>query len=180
MSRTDTLIDAYRRHVSVPWPRSAPGAARVVMVVYPPAAEREVRARLPEFRLVTEQSGHHWSAVDLTDAFAAWIADHPHRDRYFSRPGLLDAAALDRFVDHVVGLVTDALRSRADDPGSVVAITGCGAMYGFAHISRVLHRVDVEVPGRVVVLFPGEKDGSNYRLLGARDGWNYMAVPITA
>ena len=27
--------------------------------------------------------------------------------------------------------------------------------------------------------FPGHVDGSNYRLLDARDGWNYLAVPIT-
>ena len=180
MSRTDTLLDAYRRHIALPWPRSAPGAARVVMVVYPPNAEREVRARLPEFRLVTEQAGHPWSAVDLTDAFANWIAGHPYRDMYFDEPHLLDDAALDRFVDHVVGLVVVALRASASEPEPVVSLTGCGAMYGFAHISRLLHRIDGEVPGRVIVFFPGEKDANNYRLLGARDGWNYMAVAITA
>ena len=180
MSRTSNLIKAYGRHISLPWPRSAPGAARVVMVVYPPDAEREIRARLPEFRLVTEQAGHPWTLVDLTDTFAKWIAAHPHRDRYFARPRLLDHAALDRFVDHVVELVVEVLRSRADDPGSVVAIAGTGALYGLAHVSRLLHRIDGEVPGRVVVLFPGEKDQSNYRLLGARDGWNYMAVAIIA
>jgi hypothetical protein len=36
------------------------------------------------------------------------------------------------------------------------------------------------VNGRMLVFFPGEVDGNNYRLLGAKDGWNYLATPITA
>ena len=33
--------------------------------------------------------------------------------------------------------------------------------------------------GRLVVFFPGQFEQNNYRLLDARDGWNYLAVPIT-
>jgi hypothetical protein len=29
------------------------------------------------------------------------------------------------------------------------------------------------------VFFPGVYENNNYRLLDARDGWNYLAVPIT-
>ena len=36
-----------------------------------------------------------------------------------------------------------------------------------------------DVRGRMVVFFPGEYVDNNYRLLDARDGWNYLAVPIT-
>ena len=36
------------------------------------------------------------------------------------------------------------------------------------------------IGGRLLVFFPGEREGSNYRLLDARDGWNYLATPITA
>jgi len=28
------------------------------------------------------------------------------------------------------------------------------------------------------VFFPGEHEGNSYRLLDARDGWNYLAVPL--
>jgi hypothetical protein len=28
--------------------------------------------------------------------------------------------------------------------------------------------------------FPGDRDRRNYRLLKARDGWNYLATPIEA
>jgi hypothetical protein len=40
--------------------------------------------------------------------------------------------------------------------------------------------VDDAIRGRVVVFFPGELEQNNYRLLGARDGWNYLAIAITA
>jgi hypothetical protein len=36
-----------------------------------------------------------------------------------------------------------------------------------------------DIRGRLVVFFPGEYEDNNYRLLDARDGWNYLAVPIT-
>ena len=34
--------------------------------------------------------------------------------------------------------------------------------------------------GRLLVFFPGVYEQNNYRLLDARDGWNYLAFPITA
>ena len=36
-----------------------------------------------------------------------------------------------------------------------------------------------DIQGRLLLFFPGEFDNNNYRLLDARDGWNYLAVPIT-
>jgi hypothetical protein len=46
-------------------------------------------------------------------------------------------------------------------------------------MSRVLKLVESDIRGRLAVFFPGSFDRNNYRLLDARDGWNYMAVPIT-
>ena len=34
--------------------------------------------------------------------------------------------------------------------------------------------------GRLLVFFPGSYENNNYRLLDGYDGWNYLAVPITA
>jgi hypothetical protein len=30
------------------------------------------------------------------------------------------------------------------------------------------------------VFFPGSREGNVYKLLDAREGWNYLATPITA
>ena len=54
-----------------------------------------------------------------------------------------------------------------------------GALFGFARLSHILKMVEADIRGRLVVFFPGHLERSNYRLLDARDGWNYMAVPIT-
>ena len=64
-------------------------------------------------------------------------------------------------------------------PNTVVAILGAGALFGFARISQILKLVEGDILGRLVVFFPGQFERNNYRLLDARDGWNYLAVPIT-
>jgi hypothetical protein len=62
---------------------------------------------------------------------------------------------------------------------SVVAVFGVGALFGFTHVSEILKLVEPHIRGRLVIFFPGVYDQNNYRLLDARDGPNYLAVPIT-
>jgi hypothetical protein len=66
------------------------------------------------------------------------------------------------------------------DENTVVALQGVAAVYGFSHVSEIVAKVANNVQGRLLVLFPGEYENNNYRLLDARPGWNYQAVPITA
>jgi len=49
-------------------------------------------------------------------------------------------------------------------------------------VSSVVEGVKESVQGRLLVFFPGEHHPENhtYRLLDARDGWNYLAVPLLA
>lgn len=61
----------------------------------------------------------------------------------------------------------------------MVAVFGVGTLFGFARISQILKMIETEIRGRLVIFFPGQFDRNNYRLLDARDGWNYLAVPIT-
>ena len=46
-------------------------------------------------------------------------------------------------------------------------------------VSALLNEVNDAIAGRLLVFFPGEHEGNSYRLLDARDGWNYLAIPIT-
>ena len=62
---------------------------------------------------------------------------------------------------------------------SVVAVFGVGSLNGLTRMSKVLKLIEGDIKGRLVVFFPGEYEENNYRLLDARDGWNYMAIPIT-
>jgi hypothetical protein len=73
--------------------------------------------------------------------------------------------------------------SKQEDPNGVVGLLGAGALFGLGEavkVSALLNAVNDAIPGRLLVFFPGEVEGSSYRLLDARDGWNYLATPITA
>ena len=67
-------------------------------------------------------------------------------------------------------------------PDTVVALMGVGALFGLARVSSVVEGIKEAVDGRLLVFFPGEHHPENhtYRLLDARDGWNYLAVPLLA
>ncbi len=178
MAGVEALIKAYTKFVTLPWLENLAPPQRVWMVVYPPREERRMRVRLQEFEIATLQTGHTWSVVDLTDEFAHWLSRHDYRDAYLASPELLDTSALEEFGDHLCARVTSALTGERVDQGSVVALVGVGSLFSFYRVSRLLERVAPSIRGRLLVLFPGDRDGSNYRMLEAQDGWNYLATPI--
>ena len=112
----------------------------------------------------------------MTDSFATWMAAEEYRDSYFADPGLLDADKLVDFRDFLVGLVRPLLERAGDR--DVVVLTGVGSLFGFVKVSEVVHALEPDIKGRLVVFFPGEYENGNYRFLDARDGWSYRAVPI--
>ncbi len=73
----------------------------------------------------------------------------------------------------------EALTADGVGEGTVVGVFGTASLYGFARVSLILKQVESDIRGRLVLFFPGDYDQNNYRLLDARDGWNYLAVPIT-
>lgn len=176
MDRADLLLQAYRAQVGMPWRDGLSGAERIWMAIYPPDLERRVRARLPEFEIETNDAGHSWVLHDLTNAFSAWMAAHPHRDAYFTNPELINPA-LTQLMSTVDQSIQATLAS-ADEDG-VVALLGVAALFPMIRVSDLLRRVAPAVRGRLLVFFPGAYEDGNYRLLDARDGWNYLAIPIT-
>ena len=129
--------------------------------------------------MATTSAGHGWVVVDLTETFARWMADTDYRDVYFEEPDTLTMKLRSDFLQHVAGTIRDALSDQSVDEDSVVAVQGIASVFGFTRVSLVLKEVVKDIRGRLVVFFPGEFEDNNYRLLDARDGWNYLAVPIT-
>jgi hypothetical protein len=180
VSYVDGLLSAYRRYVSLPWQRHLAGPQRVWMAVYPPEHERRLRLHVPAFKEATNEHNHPWALIDLTTSFERWMAQHVYRDAYFEDPDLLDSA-LPGFFDHLVNDVRSQLAAHPE-PAGVVALLGAGTLFGLGHavkLSALLNAVNDAISGRLLVFFPGEHEGSNYRLLEGRDGWNYLAIPIT-
>lgn len=179
MNEIEGLLRAYGKFVRLPWDASLAGPQKVWFALYDPMQERRLRLRIEEFAIATRAAGHRWSEVDITDAFAQWIAQHEYRDAYFEQPEDLGLALKD-FTDEVVGRLRAALTAPDVDSDTVVAVVGVASLFGLVRASEVLDKVTQFIQGRLLVFFPGQHEGSNYRLLDARDGWNYLAVPITA
>ena len=180
MASIEGLISAYERFVGGEWARSVAPRERIWFALYEPRDERRLRSRIGAFEEATIRAGHGWLGCDLTDDFARWMASQEYRESYFESPELLTEDLLDDFADSVAASVRRVLESPAAREGSVVAVPGVASLFGFARVSALLDRVAPKVRGRLLIFFPGEHDGANYRLLDARDGWNYLAIPITA
>lgn len=177
MSEMDELIKAYDRYVSLPWKQGLSGAEKVWFLIYDPPNERRVRFRIPDFETATKKAGHKWAAMDITDEFAKWMTGHRYRESYFESPEDMEPALKD-FAEIVIHKITAFLESPEVDENTVAVITGLAALFGLTRASTVLEKITNSIRGRLLVFFPGSHEGSNYRLLDARDGWNYLAIPI--
>jgi hypothetical protein len=113
----------------------------------------------------------------ISQVIARWMAAQEYRESYFESPDDLPVPhpAFETFVANAVQRELELA-----DEDTVVSIVGVASLFGFLKVSRLMEMVEDSIRGRLLVFFPGEYEDNNYRLLGARDGWNYHAVPITA
>jgi hypothetical protein len=176
-SRIARLIESYQRHIELPWQTGLAGVQKVIFVVYDKTDELKIRYQVEEFEIATGSAGHQWQLIDITDDFPQWMAKQEYREGYFEYPEDLKDI-LSEFTASVVTKIDNKL-AQADE-NTVVALQGVAGLYGFSHTSEVVNAVANTIKGRLLVFFPGEYDQNNYRLLDARPGWNYQAVPITA
>lgn len=179
MSRIKRLIQSYSKYISIPWRDDAAAAQRVIFCVYNENEERWLRAKIDEFELVTRQIGHEWAMFDLTDTFAIWLSSQRYAKSYFQNPHLL-STLLPKYLASITDEFEIFLEKNNIKSDSVVAIKGVGSLFGFLKIKEVVDHLAPLVKGRLLVFFPGSYDNNNYRLLDGYDGWNYLAVPITA
>ncbi len=181
MSYVEDLLESYRRFVHLPWPKNVGPPQRVWMAIYPPRYERRIRLSLQEFENTTIQAGHSWGCIDITKSFEHWLANHEYAETYFNEPELLETA-LPTFFGTLVSDVSEQLETY-DDPNGVVALLGAGTLFGLGDsvkVSALMNSVKGSIAGRLLIFFPGQHEHNSYRLLDARDGWDYLATPITA
>jgi hypothetical protein len=79
MARIEDLAESYRRHIATPWQRTVAAAQRVAMVVYDKELERTLVARKLAFETATREAGHDWQEIDISRAFAEWMAADDYR-----------------------------------------------------------------------------------------------------
>jgi hypothetical protein len=179
MGRIEDLANRYRNHISAPWQRNLAGDQKAIFVVYPKEDERKLRARLELFEMATIDAGHKWMSFNFTKTFATWMVSDEYRELYFESPEDLTMKLQKGFLQYAAQELRNVLTNSVVDANSVVAVYGVASLYGFTKVSLILKDVIHEIRGRLLLFFPGEFDNNIYRLLDARDGWNYLAVPIT-
>lgn len=179
MSKLKSLIQSYNKYIAVPWRDGVAAAQRVIFCVYNENDERTLRTKIDEFELATRQTGHDWQLFDLTNTYASWMSTQRYAKSYFKKPHLL-ATILPGYLSFITEEFETFLQHNKTDSNSVVAIKGTGSLFGFVKVKDVVDKFAPMVKGRLLVFFPGSYENNNYRLLDGYDGWNYLAVPITA
>ena len=180
MGRIEDLAERYGQHIATPWARNLAGAQRIIFVVYDKTDERRLRAKRKDFENRTRAAGHGWVEFDFARSFGKWMATQDYRNEYFAAPEDMAMKLESDFTAFCAEELHMALTNPEATDDSVVAAFGAGSLYGLTRLSHVLGRVETDIRGRLTVFFPGGKEGNNYRLLDARDGWSYLAVAITA
>ena len=164
MARTDQLLNAYRKQVSMPL---RPGLAlnqRVWFIVYPPEEERV--------------------AIDVQRTLADWIDtfDEDTKNTCLGTPEILEDYARPEYIKFLSSRINQAVSNVPDDrrAKTVFALRGLMELFDFIHVSDLVADIDTKLTGILLVFFPGEREDNTYRFLGARTGWDYLAVPISA
>ncbi|MFQ2382670.1 BREX protein BrxB domain-containing protein [Aeromonas dhakensis] len=183
-SKVAKLVSAYCQQLTVPWQAGLAAIQRVIFAVYDKTDELRLRTNVGEFELATQQAGKQWLLLDVTNAFPEWMASQEYRDAYFESPEDLAGYQTGELSEFVVDL-NSKLKARIcaeAGPDTVVVLLGVGTLFGLARVSSVVEGIKDAVQGRLLVFFPGEyhPDNHTYRLLDARDGWDYLAVPLLA
>lgn len=179
MNKVKRLIKSYNDFISIPWRDDVAALQRVIFCVYSEHEELRLRAKVDEFEITTRDAGHEWALFDLTNTFSDWIAGQRYATSYFQKPHLLKPL-LPKYKSYIADQFKLFLDHTAATDNHVIALQGVGSLFGFTKVKDVVDELAPLVSGRLLVFFPGSYEDNNYRLLDGYDGWNYLAIPITA
>jgi hypothetical protein len=178
MNYIERLDQGLKHQLRQPWSQDRSGGERVWFLVFDPDKLRSVMANRELFRQTTEAAGKRWAEIDLSTAFGTWMQQHRYAERYFARPSRAHTI-IDDFAEALVLQIRERMQELAIDDQTLLVITGTESLFGISKVSHITRLIEDDVPGRLLVFFPGEYSEPQYRFLDARDGWNYLAVPIT-
>ena len=179
-SKIDQLLSAYETVLNEPWSVSLSGQERVWFLVYDPAEQRKVDLRMGDFEMATKKAGKKWLTISLKQCFPTWMADHDYKEEYFNDPETLVDQLEAEFKQYSIDFLITEMNKQGTDDNTLIAIRDISSLFGFNRMSDVLNGCANAFKGRMLIFFPGEYDKNHYRLLDARDGWSYLARPITA
>jgi hypothetical protein len=179
-SKVDQLISAFETVVNEPWSSVLSGQERIWFLVYDPADQRKVELRIGDFETTTLRAKKRWIIISLKDCFPKWMSQHDYKEEYFQDPeSLLDQLEAD-FKQYAIDYLITEFEKHGTDDNTLIAVRDISSLFGLSRLSDILSGCSSFFNGRLLLFFPGEYHKNQYRLLDARDGWNYLARPITA
>jgi hypothetical protein len=179
MSKIKALLANYKQYIAIPWRQDAAAAQRVIFCVYNEIEERILRVQIDEFEIATKGTGHEWALFDLTDTFAVWLSSLKYVENYLRQPEKLDDV-FPEYLSWLINKFKEFIDEKKISSDHVIALSGVGSLFGILKIKEVVDTFAPMFSGKLLVFFPGSFENNNYRLLDSYDGWNYLAVPITA
>ena len=179
-SKVDQLISAFETVVNEPWSSVLSGQERIWFLVYDPADQRKVELRIGDFETTTLRAKKRWIIISLKDCFPKWMSQHDYKEEYFQDPeSLLDQLEA-HFKQYAIDYLITEFEKHETDDNTLIAVRDISSLFGLSRLSDILSGCSSFFNGRLLLFFPGEYHKNQYRLLDARDGWNYLARPITA
>jgi hypothetical protein len=178
-TRIEALIEAYSNVVKEPWSSALSGQERIWFLVYDPSEQRKIELHMGEFETVAVRAGKAWKSVSLKYCFPSWMANHEYKEDYFTSPEYIVDQLEAEFIPYAIDFLKRELSKMEQNENTLIAIKDVSSIFGFARLSEILKSCDKEFKGRLLIFFPGEFEQNHYRLLDARDGWDYLARPIT-
>ncbi len=178
-TRTDQLVEAFEKVLNEPWSSTLSGQERIWFLVYDPAEQRKVELRMGDFESACIRARKKWKTISLKSCFPAWMAGHEYKDEYFANPEYIVDQLEAEFIPFAIQYLKSKLQQLDQDYETLIALKDVSALFGFVRLSEILKSCDKEIKGRLLIFFPGEFEHNHYRLLDARDGWDYLARPIT-
>ncbi len=178
-SRIDLLVEAFDKVVKEPWAAALSGQERTWFLVYDPAEQRKVDLQLGDFETATIKANKKWKSISLKLCFPTWMATHEYKEDYFHSPEYILDQLEAEFIPYAINFLKNELAKIDQDENTLIALKDVSSFFGFARLSEILKSCEKEYKGRLLIFFPGEFEHNHYRLLDARDGWDYLARPIT-
>lgn len=179
LSKIDQLLEVFEKVVNEPWSAALSGQERIWFLVYDPAEQRKVDLRLGDFESTAIRAGKKWKDISFKRCFPSWMADHEYKEDYFSNPEYIVDQLEAEFIPYAIQFLKNELKKIEQGEDTLFALKDVSSLFGFARLSEILRSCDKDFKGRLLIFFPGEFEHNQYRLLDARDGWDYLARPIT-
>jgi len=177
MSKIYQLLEKFEGIINEPWPKGLSGQEKVWFLIFDPMDLRKMKLKLGEFEIAAKNANKEWHEISLKTKFSKWLANHEYREAFFEDPKYLADSLQYDFREYLEETILAELKINNKE-NTLVVLKDVSSIFGVIRLSEIVNFLSNHINGRLMILFPGEFINNQYRLMDARDGWDYLARPI--